>query len=77
MLGLLLAVAACAADQPPATKPIPARCAQNWFACASGACCPESYTCGGAFPSVGCPAGSCCYVGGSFIGDRRPNVLQR
>lgn len=26
-------------------------------------CCNEYDTCGGGFPSVGCPADSCCYVG--------------
>ena len=27
-------------------------------------CCGENDTCGGAFPSVGCPADSCCNLGG-------------
>jgi hypothetical protein len=26
-------------------------------------CCGQGDTCGGSFPSVGCPADSCCYIG--------------
>lgn len=26
-------------------------------------CCGQGDTCGGTFPSVGCPVDSCCYIG--------------
>ncbi len=36
----------------------------------SGMCCPENTTCGGPFPSVGCPDGECCPIGTLVDGAR-------
>ena len=68
-VGLLLSVVvgvgiACATPtiltpKPDASHP----CGLHGVVCAGSMCCSEEETCGGAFPSVGCPAGECCFIG--------------
>lgn len=43
------------------TKDYP--CGIHGVVCPGKMCCAEEETCGGAFPSVGCPAGECCFLG--------------
>jgi hypothetical protein len=38
-------------------------CGVHGVVCPGKQCCSEEETCGGAFPSIGCPAGQCCYIG--------------
>jgi len=61
---IVVPTTACAWDKPIPTTPTPDYpCGVTWHSCGNGACCRNNDTCGGAFPSVGCPAGQCCYVG--------------
>jgi len=43
----------------------------------NGTCCPEGFACGGSFPNVGCPAGSCCDERQAPEMGARKTVLQR
>ena len=38
-------------------------CGVDGVVCPGAMCCQEEETCGGGFPSVGCPAGQCCFIG--------------
>ena len=47
----------CGIDEVPCFEP------RDGALFATGDCCSRTYVCGGAFPNVGCPAGSCCAAG--------------
>lgn len=57
-------------------------CGHVEFPCGDGACCPNDSVCGGK-PFSGCPADSCCFIGGSGGGgadgtfSARPPVPKR
>lgn len=68
---LAAAIAACAtpADLKPAVGPgTEYPCGVGGVPCGGGMCCPPDYTCGGAFPNVGCPSDVCCFIGVDELG---------
>ena len=69
---LLLALVACAADAPLPNQAPGYPCGVVGVVCAASMCCPQYTTCGGAFPSVGCPADECCYIGNGDMMAKRP-----
>ena len=64
---LAATVSACAVDSwDPQIKPTPDYpCTAAGVVCSLTplSCCGQGDTCGGAFPHVGCPDDSCCYIG--------------
>ena len=65
---IILPCAACASTTTRAPNPLLAPqpdypCGVDGVSCGGKFCCNQNETCGGAFPSVGCPAGQCCFVG--------------
>lgn len=64
---------ACATPRillPPKSTGAP--CGYQWHPCMNGDmqftgyCCAQGYSCGGDFPNVGAPAGTCQFVGATF-----------
>lgn len=72
VLAAVLALIGCASDAPLVTPSPGYPCGMAGIPCANGACCPQGYTCGGAFPAIGCPADQCCDVGNELLTARRP-----
>ena len=68
ILLLLLVVACVTQDKAAYTPSTDYPCGTLGVVCIGSSgkvngCCPQYFTCGGGFPSVGCPASACCDLG--------------
>jgi hypothetical protein len=72
----LVSLAACGLDAPlPVTSTKDFPCGIQGVVCPGKKCCSEGETCGtGTFPSVGCPAGECCFIGPNEAAAHRPDA---